>query len=294
MLSFLKKARKKGKDSVISSSQLLGVESDINNTKNVKPNLYFHPSWNEVSQEQKYIYQFLHKSLPTLQENQISLAGIESKKHENAYYITTFIRSSVKHPIQFETFTLSLLNKDGETCARQAFDLSLLEEIPSNVNMPWTFVFEENSITEATLSTENWQLVFELKEKHSLDLDPIWQERLSESAIMKLQEIVANLTPPEEGEINLLGLNAAVEETGDLNATILIRNGYNQNITLEQLPLHIADCSGAVVAEETFTLKDFQIKANSTKPWTFTFPAASVSKETIDLSKWTAFIPQQS
>ncbi len=80
MLSFLKKARKKGRDSVISSSQLLGTEENSNNTKNVKPNLYFHPSWNEVSQEQKYIYQFLHKSLPTLQENQISLAGIESKK----------------------------------------------------------------------------------------------------------------------------------------------------------------------------------------------------------------------
>lgn len=287
-----KEGKKKGRDSVISSSQLLGTEDNINNTKNIKPNLYFHPSWNEVSQEQKYIYQFLHKSLPTLQENQISLAGIESKKHENAYYITTFIRSSVKHSIQFETLTLSLLNKDGETCARQEFDLSLLSEIPSNVNMPWTFVFEENSITGATLSTEDWQLVFDLKGKHSLDLDPIWQEKLSESAIMKLQEIITNLTPPAEDEINFLGLNAAVEENGDLNATILIRNGYNQNITLEQLPLHISDCSGAVVAKGVFTLTDFQIKANSTKPWTFTFSADSVSKETIDLSKWKAFIPQ--
>jgi len=292
MLSFLKKARKKGRDSVISGSQLLGTEENSNHTKNVKPNLYFHPSWNEVSQEQKYIYQFLHKSLPTLQENQISLAGIESKKHENAYYITTFIRSSVKHPIQFETLTLSLLNKNGETCARQAFDLSHLEEIPSNVNMPWSFVFEENSITEATLSPEDWQLVFELKGKHSLDLDPIWQEKLPESAIMKLQEIVANLNPPAEDEINFRGLNAVVEENGDLNATILIRNGYNQNITLEQLPLHISDRSESTVAEKTFALKDFQIKANSTKPWTFTFPADSVSKEPIDLSKWKAFIPQ--
>ena len=230
--------------------------------------------------------------MPTLQENQISLAGIESKKHENAYYITTFIRSSVKHPIQFETLTLSLLNKNGETCARQTFDLSHLEGIPSNVNMPWTFVFEENSITEATLSNEDWQLVFELQGKHSLDLDPIWQEKLPESAIMKLQEIIANLDPPEEDEINFRGLNAVVEENGDLNATILIRNGYNKNITLEQLPLHISDRSESTVAERIFVLKDFQIKANSTKPWTFTFPADSVSKEPIDLSKWKAFIPQ--
>ena len=57
---------------------------------------------------------------------------------------------------------------------------------------------------------------------------------------MKLQEIIANLDPPEEDEINLRGLNAVVEENGDLNATILIRNGYNKNITLEQLPLHIS------------------------------------------------------
>ncbi len=214
-----------------------------------------------------FINFYINLCLP-YKENQISLAGIESKKHENAYYITTFIRSSVKHPIQFETLTLSLLNKNGETCARQTFDLSHLEGIPSNVNMPWTFVFEENSITEATLSNEDWQLVFELQGKHSLDLDPIWQEKLPESAIMKLQEIIANLDPPEEDEINFRGLNAVVEENGDLNATILIRNGYNKNITLEQLPLHISDRSESTVAERIFVLKDFQIKANSTKPWT--------------------------
>ena len=126
--------------------------------------------------------------------------------------------------------------------------------------MPWTFVFEENSITEATLSNEDWQLVFELQGKHSLDLDPIWQEKLPESAIMKLQEIIANLDPPEEDEINFRGLNAVVEENGDLNATILIRNGYNKNITLEQLPLHISDRSESTVAERIFVLKIFKLR----------------------------------
>ncbi len=61
--------------------------------KTVKPVLYFHPSWGEVAQEQKYIYQFLHKELPRLQENQISLSGIEIEKREGSYAVVAFIRS---------------------------------------------------------------------------------------------------------------------------------------------------------------------------------------------------------
>ncbi|MBM6649195.1 accessory Sec system S-layer assembly protein [Bacillus sp. RIT 809] len=292
MLSFLKRAKKKGKDTVVSSSQLLGGETAPLKSKNVKPTLYFHPSWGEVAQEQKYIYQFLHKSLPSLQENQISLAGIEAERRDNTYYITTFIRNSVSQPISFETITLLLLNKEDEICARKTFNLSNLEDIPSNVNMPWTFTFEESTMTEAKLSAEGWQLAFEFEKEHTLDLDPAWAAQLADSAKEKLQELVAGLTPPKENELNFLGLQARLAENNGLHTTILLRNGHNRNITLEQLPLHISDATGNVIAKSSFNLKNFEIKANSTKPWTFTFPTTVVAQQDIDLSTWTAFIPK--
>lgn len=292
MLSFLKRGKKKGKDTVVSSSQLLGGEETTPKNKNVKPTLYFHPSWGEVAQEQKYIYQFLHKSLPSLQENQISLAGIEAERRDHTYYITTFIRNSVTQPISFETITLLLLNKDDEICARKTFDLSNLENIPSNVNMPWTFTFEESTMTDAKLSAEDWQLAFEFDKGHTLDLDPVWAAQLVDSAKEKLKEIVAGLTPPKENELNFLGLQARLAENNGLHTTILLRNGHNRNITIEQLPLHISDATGNIIATGSFNLKNFEIKANSTKPWTFTFPTTVVAQQDIDLSTWTAFVPK--
>ncbi|MGG2067001.1 accessory Sec system S-layer assembly protein [Bacillus sp. S14(2024)] len=292
MLSFLKKAKKTGKDTAVSSAQLFGQEEASTPNKPIKPVLYFHPSWGEVGQEQKYIYQFLHKELPSLQENQISLAGIEVKTQDDSYHVAAFIRSSIPKSINFGATTLLLLNKDEQVCARKTFDLSELGDIPTNVNMPWIFTFDKETTTHAPLSNEDWQLAFEIKDKHQLDLDPTWETELPEESKMQLREFVANLTPPTEGEINFLGLQAHKQENGDLHTTILIRSGYNRSIQLEQLPLHIADASGDVVAQGSFTLTNFEVKANTTKPWTFIFPASLVKKEDIDLSTWKAFVPQ--
>lgn len=107
------------------------------------------------------------------------MAGIEAERRDHTYYITTFIRNSVAQPISFETITLLLINKDDEICARKTFDLSNLENIPSNVNMPWTFTFEESTMTDAKLSAEDWQLAFEFDKEHTLDLDPVWAKTTS-------------------------------------------------------------------------------------------------------------------
>ncbi|MEK4577038.1 accessory Sec system S-layer assembly protein [Bacillus sp. FSL R12-0074] len=292
MLSFLKKAKKKGKDTTVSSNQLFGQEETTSQNKTVKPVLYFHPSWGDVAPEQKYIYQFLHKELPRLQEYQISLSGIEIEKRDGAYDVAAFIRSSVPKPISFEEVTLLLLNKDKKLCARKTFNLSALGDIPENVNMPFVFTFEQETITEAELSQSDWELAFELESKHQLDLDPSWKSQLPEASKDALRNFVDNLTPPNEGEINFLGLQAALKENGDLHTTLLIRNGCKDNIQLEQLPLHIEDASGEVVVKGAFTLPNLEIKANTTKPWSFVFPASSVLKQNMDLSSWKAFVPQ--
>ncbi|ABS21055.1 MULTISPECIES: accessory Sec system S-layer assembly protein [Bacillus cereus group] len=292
MLSFLKRAKKKGKDSAVSSDQLFGQKEATPQNKTVKPVLYFHPSWGEVAQEQKYIYQFLHKELPRLQENQISLSGIEIEKREGSYAVAAFIRSSISKPISFEEVTLLLLNKEDELCARKTFNLSDIGDIPANVNMPWVFTFDEETITDAELSQTDWQLAFELEGEHRLDLDPTWETQLSPQGKEALRNFVESLTPPQNGELNFLGLQAAQKENGDLHATILIRNGCKRNIQLKQLPLHIEDASGEIVVKGAFTLPNLEIKANSTKPWSFIFPVSFVLKKEMDLSTWKAIVPQ--
>jgi accessory Sec system S-layer assembly protein len=293
MLSFLKRAKKKGQDTTISSNELLNGEEHVTHATAAKSKLHFHESWYEMNQEQKYIYQFLHKELPSLQENQLSLSGIEARIQDDTYYVTTFIRSSIPKSIKLEQTTFLLLNKEKQVCARKRFDLSMLGEIPANTNMPWVFTFENDTWTGAMLSETDWQLAFELTREHQLELAPEWEAQLPEEQKQKLRDIVAGLQPPGEGEVNFFGIQAARKENNDLHITLLVRNGTRNNISISQLPLHISDASGEVIAKGSFTLTDFDVNANTSKPWTFIFPASLVIKEDIDLSKWQAAVPKQ-
>ncbi|WP_455432180.1 SLAP domain-containing protein [Tigheibacillus jepli] len=86
-----------------------------------------------------------------------------------------------------------------------------------------------------------------------------------------------------------MGIAAKVNDNQDLVVTMLIRNGADKNITLQQIPLGVKDATGEEIARGTFKLEDFTIKANTSKPWSFIFPQSMVKKEQLDLSRWQAY-----
>ena len=59
-----------------------------------------------------------------------------------------------------------------------------------------------------------------------------------------------------------------------------------KNIQIQQLPLTVEDATGEIIAQGGFKLEDFEVKANTSKPWTFIFPKSLVTKEQPDLSTW--------
>lgn len=110
----------------------------------------------------------------------------------------------------------------------------------------------------------------------------------------KLQALVQSLQPPKPGEVNFMGLQAQQTEQGDLHVTLLIRNGSDKNIHIEQLALQVHDASGDIVASGAFSLDHFEVKANTSKPWTFIFPKSLVTKENPDLRSWKVSLPSSS
>ena len=61
---------------------------------------------------------------------------------------------------------------------------------------------------------------------------------------------------------------------------------------LNNLPLIVEDASGEVIAKGGFKLDQLEVKANTSKPWTFIFPKELLLKENIDLSKWKVYPPK--
>ena len=210
--------------------------------------------------------------------------------------VKAFIRNSLPKAIRFqEPVPLLLLGPDGEILARQVFDLAVIGEIPAESSLPCLFVFEEKSVSVKEVPQTDWKLAFELKKAqapHSLDLEESWEKSLADHDKEKLDQLVKSITPPKAGEVNFMGIQARMDENGSLHTTLLIRNGSEKNVKLEQLPLIVEDASGEVIAKGGFQLDHLEVKANTSKPWTFIFPKELLLKETIDLSKWKAYPPK--
>ena len=210
----------------------------------------------------------------------------------NGIEVTAFIRNSLQKAITLQPAILLLLDSNNQTIARHSFELSELGELPGKSSRPWVFVFPKESVKQQEFDYKNWTLAFELRTKHALDLDESWESFLSEETIKQLENIVNSTEPPKEGELNVMGLQAKLDDSGNLQTTVFIRNGSNKNVQIQQLPLVVKDATGEIVAQGGFTLDNFEVKSDTTKPWTFIFPKEKVLKEDPDFSKWIVAVKQ--
>lgn len=283
-----------GQEFQASAEQILG-NNEKQQEEEISPSLSFHPDA-PIQPEDRYYFQFLLNELPPLKRNQVSISPIEIKVENEAVHAQVFFRHSLERMIKLDKTDLLLLGHDGKILAQQAFDLSLLGEIPPESARPWIIEFSKESlqIPLETIPTMDWQVAFKLKTPHSLDLSKEWESSLAEEQKSKLRAMVDGLTPPKVNEINLMGLQANVDPNGSLVVSLLIRNGQEKHIDISQLPLKVTDASGEEIAKGSFTLAPLQVKANTSKPWTFIFPKEMVLKESLDLSSWRVEIPTQS
>jgi accessory Sec system S-layer assembly protein len=298
MFSFFKrnkkdKIEKQGNDSVISSKELIDEEGSVEEQE-VYTELSL-PSSMNIPQESQYVLRFLNNELPPLKPNQISLAGIELRPEENKLIVSAFVRNSLAKGIRLAETALLLIGPNGEHLARKVFNLADLGEIPAKSSRPWHFVFEQSDLLAEQIPSQGWKLAFEIKSltKHSLDLHETWEKALPQEEKEKLEKMVEGLPALKAGEVNFLGLQAKENDNGGLSITVLIRNGNTKNIQIHQLPLQIEDASGEVIAKGGFTLDNFEVKANTSKPWTFIFPKDLITDDSPDLSKWKVMIPEQ-
>jgi accessory Sec system S-layer assembly protein len=296
MLSFFKKRnqKKQGSDSVVSSEELLGGNATgASSEQSVSTELHFTSNVN-ITQEDRYYFQFLHNELPPLKLNQIALAGIELKQEGTQWQVVAFIRNSVINGIQFSHMPLTLIGPEGDKLGQKTFDLSVLGELPGNTSTPWMFTFDQSDLLTSEVPAEGWKLAFEIRPPHRLDLDKNWEQQLPQAEKEHLRKLAEDtLPPPKVGEVNFAGVQVQLADTGQLQTTVLIRNGNQFDINIQKIPLFVEDANGQVVAKGSFELKDFGVKAHASKPWTFIFPSEMVTKEAMDLSRWKVYPPKQ-
>ncbi|MGM0841723.1 MAG: accessory Sec system S-layer assembly protein [Bacillota bacterium] len=292
MFNFFKKKnlndiKKTGRDSSVSSNELIDEESSEDSNKEIETELSFHPAW-QLPKEKEYVFRFLNNDLSPLKENQISLSGVDIEKDNSRFLVTAFLRNSLPKAIKLETAELLLLDNEKKILARKEFDLGELGEIPSESSRPWMFVFEKNTILSEDEPFDGWSLAFNISSMmpNQLDLDESWDNSLPQDEKEKLKHLVEGLPRLKAREFNILGIQTSMRDDGKLSATILFRNGNPKPLLIKQIALEFLDAHQDLVAIGGFQLNDFTIKANTSKPWTFIFPKELVQKDNPDLSSW--------
>jgi len=288
-----KKKGKANKTNSVPVNEVLVQPEETGAKEEIETELYIPESW-DVTDEERYVYAFHNTQSPKLKPNQISIYSMELLENEyGGLVVTGLIRNSVSQPILFEQSTILLLGPDQEVIAKKEFDLSRLGTIPSLKAVPWKFEFSPADIElQGEVPASGWQLAFQLKSEHRLELDQAWEASIAEETKTALEKIVAEAPPLKPGELNFMGLEAKLKEDGNLVVTFLIRNGTDKNVNIEQLPMAVSDATQEEIARGVFKLEDFEVRANTSKPWSFIFPASMVSKENPDLSRWRLYAIQ--
>jgi len=294
LFSFFKKSDKVGKANTIDTKDLLNNTEEDNGSSDLEvvTKLSFHPDW-DVPREQQYIFNFLANELDPLKQNQLSLSAIniEEDSKSGAWNVKAFFRSSLSQPIELGEIELLLLDKEDTKIASKQFNFQELGAIPPESARPWVFTFDAHTIETNEIPEDGWKIAFNLisLRGHQLDLDETWQNQLPKEQQEQLTQIIKSLPKLQKSEINFTGLQVQLQDDKSLHASIFIRNGHEKAINLEQLPLEILDANGKQVANGSFKMDPaLTVQPNSTKPWTFIFPAELVNAEDADFTRWTA------
>lgn len=259
--------------------------------------LSIHPEW-EVEPQERFVYQYHHQQLSKLKPNQISISGIKLIDYEEGFVAVAFLRNTLTKSIKFEAVDLLLLDDQGNPFAKRQFELDELGELPPLTCRPWRFLFaKEDKLTETMPVNDNWKIAFELRSSgpaaHHLDLDSTWENQITTAQRQHLEQVVGSLPKLSQGEVNFMGIEATFVQDGAFAVTVLIRNGSNKNIQLEQIPLIVEDGDADIICQGGFQLNNFEVKANTSKPWTFIFPAELVQKAEPNMSRWKVYPPAQ-
>ncbi len=297
MLSFFKRKHKDeelvrtGGDSTVSADEVQEDAAHESISEDVEPVLSLHPNW-DITQEQRYVYQFLNNDCPPMKRNQLGISGIEWNQDTDGIRVSAFIRNSSGETIDLAEQTLVMFDTEDRPLARKAFNLSEMGQIEPESSRPWHFFFSEDDLIATKIPKEDWRLTFEVRnisDKHTLDLPEDWKQGLLPEDKENLYKLVEQLPALEPGEVNLFGVDAMQDEQGKVHVVALVRNGSDNDLRIDKIPLIFKDSSGKIVAHDEFQLGEFIVKPNTSKPWRFAFSQPVAEK--LDLSTWEIQLP---
>jgi SLAP domain-containing protein len=115
-----------------------------------------------VGPERRYSLAFFENALPDIQENQLSVHGIELEKDIMGVRVIGMFRNGLSLPVGLKSIPLQLRDASGEVTAHHVFKIEGLEDIPPRTALVTTWVFPYSSFIKKDVDFTDWSIDFAL------------------------------------------------------------------------------------------------------------------------------------
>ena len=224
--------------------------------------------------------------LPPIKKGEINITGIYIYDEEDKFEVKVYIRNGYMCSVNFDQIPLMIVDKKGEVLARQVFDLKDLGNIPPNAAIPWKLYFDKSNVNVESFGQDDWQIVFDQQLKVIRNINTVFEgipDTLDENSRNQLEEYLNSLPILREGDLNISTFFVGLNESGGILIVFVIRNGVNQDVTLNQIPVSVKDNDGKLVAGGIFDT-NLTVGSHKAKVCNLEFAPENVSKGDVNLN----------
>lgn len=242
-----------------------------------------------ISKIKKQMLEDELSTLPPIKENDINISTSYIFDANDKIEVGVFFRNGLNVPINFDMVPLTLLDQNNNIVSTQIFNLKDLGDIPPHSARPYELFFSKSDLSDVKILNKEWKIVFKdnIKAMKTVKIEYDDFPNMDIQAKTFLENYLNTLQPLEKGNLDIKVYSVELLDDKNIKVTILIRNGNNQQATLEQIPLTIYDNNKAIIYSAVLKVSDVHVNAYKAKLINFIVDCKSNDLSSFDLSNLT-------
>lgn len=199
-----------------------------------------------IPKEDEYVFRYHAKRLPNLLENQLSIELLNAELLSEGLSIVALFRNTLPGSFEIDELPVLLLDANNVPLGRKVLSRVDLPNFEPWTSKPVYLDFFADELFGDFELNDSMRLVFQMN-----PIDPLQTvsdaERASfpSAAWEQLARTNVSTPPVGENEFNMMLVHVETDAT-DVTATLLLRNGYAQDLNVEQLPLELMSGDEAI------------------------------------------------
>lgn len=178
-----------------------------------------------------------------------------------------YIRNNTGFNINMETLPITLV-KENEIIAKKIADFKSVPDIPPFSAVPVTVQFHDKEIYKYDFKDLSIKLGFDnnyyLAKTQKVELDNL-PVRFKHKYKKTLENYVESLPRLRKNSMDIHGYSVFYDEDNNLNVVIVIRNGYDSDLEVNNIPFSVYDCNDILIYASEFKPVDMIVDKNTAK-----------------------------